>query len=370
MTSSQAPRRVALIVSSLRSGGVERMRLTLARGFLARGMAVDLVVVDARGDLRPAVPAGVRLVDLGKAHMRSAWWSLVAYLRRERPDAVLTAQTHLNLVVLAACACIRSRPRVVVSEHIDLSAVLAQDASWKIRLYPLGVRLMYPLADSVVAVSGATARGFARATGFPESRVGVIYNPVITPDLPSLAAAPAEHAWFADPTVPVILSVGRLTKQKDYGTLLRAFAQVRRTRRARLVILGDGSERAHLERLAAELGISDDVALPGFTPNPFASMARARVFVVSSRWEGCPNVLVEAMGCGTPVVSTDCPSGPHEVLERGVHGPLTPVGDADAMAAAIAAALEHPVAPEQLVRRAQHFSEERAVEAYLQLLLP
>ena len=365
-----AGRHVALAFSSLQGGGIQRVMLTLAGGFLERGVRVDLLIVDPRGDLRAAVPPAARVVDLGGRGSARALPGLVRYLRAARPDAILASQTHLNLVTLLARALARVPTRVVASEHVALDAVLANGATWKERAFPVGARLGYPHADAVVAVSHDTAERFSAATGVARDGMSVIYNPVVTPDLFVQARADVDHPWFASEEPPVILSAGRLTRQKDHATLLRAFARLRQTLPARLVILGEGEERAALEQLADHLGVRAHVQMPGFVANPFAFMARARLFALSSRWEGCPNVLIEAMACGVPVVSTDCPSGTAEVLRGGAFGRLVPVGDVEALSAAMLQALRERTEPAPRVDWARTFSAERAVSHYLEVLLP
>jgi glycosyltransferase involved in cell wall biosynthesis len=290
-------------------------------------------------------------------------------MRRERPVAVLASQTHLNILTLVARAIGGVGSRVVVSEHVALDAVLRHAATWKERLFPIGARLCYTRAHALVVVCHATAARFCDTTGLPSSLATVIYNPVVTPELLALASEPVDHPWLSDSDMPVVLSAGRLTPQKDHATLLRAFALVRQATPARLLILGEGGERRNLEALIDELGIRCDVQLPGFALNPFAYMSRARLFVLSSRWEGFANVLVEALACGVPVVSTDCPSGPAEILQDGAIGRLVAVADAPALAAAMLQTLRCPPDPDVLRRRAGEFSRDRAVERYLGVML-
>lgn len=361
--------RVALAFSSLRVGGIQRVMLALATGFLAKGLRVDLLVVDAAGELQPAVPDGARVINLEARRSRNALPRLVGYLRRERPRAMLASQTPLNVLTIAARMLAGGRTRIVASEHVDLGAVLRHAGTWKERLFPLAARLCYQRADGLVVVSHATAARFAETTGLPLSLMTVIHNPVVTPDLLAQASLPVDHPWFAAGEPPVVLSAGRLTRQKDHETLLRAFALVRQKVPARLLILGEGEERANLDASIDRLGIRSDAALHGFAPNPFAYMARARLFVLSSRWEGFGNVLVETMACGTPVVSTDCPSGPAEILQGGSFGPLATVGDPRSLADAMLRALGCPPAPAILRRRAMEFSSERAVGRYLDIML-
>ena len=363
-------RHVALAFSSLHGGGIQRVMLTLASGLLDRGVRVDLLIVDPRGPLRTSVPAAARVVDLGGRGSAWALPGLVRYLRAARPDAVLASQTHLNLIVLLARAVAGVSTRAVASEHVALDAVLADGATWKERTFPVGARVGYPRADAVVAVSHDTAERFCAVTGLARSLITVIYNPVVTPDLLVQARAHVDHPWFAAGAPPVIVAAGRLTHQKDHATLLRAFARVRKELDVRLVILGEGDQRAALERLADRLGVRAQVQLPGFVTNPFAFMARARLFALSSRWEGCPNVLAEALACGVPIVSTDCPGGTAEVLQDGACGRLVAVGDDEALAKAMLLTLRGTADRSPGMERARMFSAEHAVSRYLEVLLP
>ncbi len=226
------------------------------------------------------------------------------------------------------------------------------------------------MADAIVAVSEGVADELARHTGLPRKQIVVIHNAVVSDAVLAKAAEPVPHPWFAPGQPPVILGVGRLTEQKDFPTLIRAFARVRSERASRLVIVGDGKPeaRAALLRLASALGCADDLSLPGFTHNPFCYMANAGVFVLSSLHEGLPGVLIQALACGAPVVSTDCPSGPREILEAGRYGQLVDTGDDTAMAGAILAALRHGGDRAPRVARGRQFSVDRAVDRYLGLI--
>lgn len=222
-----------------------------------------------------------------------------------------------------------------------------------------------------MTVSNGVAQDLARRADLPQNRIVTIYNPVVNQEIFELKTRqPVDHPWYAPGEPPLVLSVGRLNLSKDYSTLLKAFANLRSKRPARLMILGEGELRTELECLADTLGIAGDVALPGWTSNPFAHMARASLFVLSSAFEGLPTVLVEALACGCPVVSTDCPSGPAEILDGGRYGRLSPVGDAAALADAMAATLDSPLPPDVLRKRADVFSVDAAIDRYLQLIAP
>ncbi len=387
---------LALLLRSLNGGGIERMTLNLARAFTQRGYRVDLVVGRPRGALAAQVPEGVRLVGLhpslraaaaralaGAGAWRSAWPllpgpcplmlrrlpALVRYLRRARPHAVLAAGTQSNLAALWARAAAGAGTRIVVSERNTMSLVVRGSRRGFRRRYPLLAAHSYPRADAVVAVSGGVADDLAAAAGLPRERIRVIHNPVLSPErMPAGAGSPARAAPESGEP-PLILGVGRLHRQKDFPTLLRAFARVRAARPARLVILGDGPLRASLHALARRLGVADHLSMPGFVDDPMPWMAAASVFVLSSAWEGFGNVLCEALACGCPVVSTDCPSGPAEILDGGAYGTLVPVGDAAAMAHAILATLETAPDRARLRRRAALFSVDAAAERYLDALL-
>lgn len=333
--------RVALFYGFLGGGGIERVILNLAGSLSKQGLKVDLVLGNAGGPHMWLVPPEVRIVDLKAPRLFMSLPSLVSYLQREKPVSLLSAGHYCNEVAILAKGLSGVSTRVVVSEHNHLSQVTQHTAQLKERLSPFSARHLYPWADGIVAVSQGVAKDLASMTAIPLERIQVIYNPVISPKLLESAKESVEHPWFALGEPPVILGVGKLEKQKDFPNLIRAFAQVRRVRQARLVILGWGPQpgRSQIENLVEELGLKDDVDMPGHVKNPFAYMSRASVFVLSSAWEGLPTVLIEAMAVGVPVVSTDCESGPSEILDNGKYGSLTPVGDSNALAEAILSTL-------------------------------
>ncbi|HEX8374262.1 MAG TPA: glycosyltransferase, partial [Geminicoccaceae bacterium] len=302
---------------------------------------------------------------------------LVRVVRSLRPDGILAAAPPSNLMaVWARRLAGPPAARVVVSQRNQTSDAGRATGPGHGRYPPALLRRAYQQADAITAVSDGAADDLAAATGIPRRRIATVHNPVVGPDLAARAAEPLDHPWFAPGAPPVVLGVGRLHPQKDFPTLIRAFARIRALRPARLLVLGApdpardrAGYAAGLGELAAGLGVAGDVAFPGFAPNPLAYMARSAVFVLSSRHEGLPGVLIQAMACGCPVVSTDCPSGPAEILEGGRHGPLVPVGDDAEMARCILQALDGPPARAALRARAALFSVERAVDRYLGLLL-
>jgi len=343
--------------------------LNLAEGLLQTGLRVDLVIVQAEGELRPEIPSAARVVDLNKRRALFALKSLIAYLRCEKPVALLASQPHLNALAIIARRLAQANTRLVISEHVAFEDAAKNSKSLIDRQSALLGRAFYKHTDEIVAVSQGVKDQLVRATHVDPQKVHVIYNPILSASFAQKIKQDAQHRWFGE-NIPLIISAGRLTVQKDFATLLRAFAILRNMQAAHLIILGEGEQRSELLTLAHELKIEEHIDLPGFTQNPFGFMRRAQLFVLSSRWEGFGNVLVEALACGLPVVATDCPSGPAEILEHGKYGALTPLGDAPALAAAILQTLKQHPSTETLKRRAQDFSNETIVPQYLKTLLP
>jgi glycosyltransferase involved in cell wall biosynthesis len=361
---------VALFFAA-KGGGVQRGRVTIANALTERGLEVACVLPEATGPFLERLAPEVALVDLGTRQPLSLVLKLARWLRHARPAALIASQQHAIVAALWARRLSGVHVPVTAIQHNTLSELCRQSRRRSVRwLLPRAARLFFPWADQVCAVSHGVALDLAEVTGIPRREIRVLYNPTVTPELVARAKLPSGHPWLDAPDRPVVLGAGTLSAIKDFATLVRAFARVRRTRAARLVILGEGEERPRLEGLAGELGIAADVDLPGFAPNPYAFMARADLFAVSSRVEGMPNTIIEALACSCPVVSTDCPSGPAEILQDGRYGALVPPGDDAALAQAISATLQAAPERDALRARAADFSVERAVAGYLQLLAP
>lgn len=360
--------RVAVFLPSLRGGGAERAALTVVNELAARGFAVDLLLASATGAYRDRVASAVRVIDLGARRVGAALPRLVSYLRRERPRVALATLTHANLVLLAARRLAGTETRVVVREGNTVSAAAAASRRLRERLIPAGVRRLYPRADLVLANSEGVAADLVEGLGVPAARVQVLPNPVEVTRLRQAAAEPAAIPLPGPCGPPLVVAAGRLVPQKGFGTLIRAFGRLRQRLPARLAILGEGAERPALEALVREQGLEADVHLPGFLANPHPVVAAGAIFVLSSTWEGLPNVLIEALALGVPVVATDCPSGPREILDGGRFGRLVPVGDEEALASAMEAALAAPPDREALRRRAEVYDVERVMPRLLAAL--
>lgn len=392
---------MALHLRDLEGGGIQQVMLRLVKSLIERGWGVDLVLNRFEGELKEEIPEGVRVVVLQTdALVRGRWlalriallsgslsagWLLSAkrkdisclpglteYLQSRRPLALFAASPISNALAVWAKQLANVPTRVLVSEHSPAS-VRWGNKKWSKRITLS--RLMgvtYPRADAIVAVSRGVGDDLATLTGLARERITTIYNPVVTPEISERSRERAPHPWLeAIEETPVIVAAGRLgASEKNLPLLLRAFSGVRGARNARLVVFGEGDARARLESLAHELGIALDVDFPGFIANPYAAFARASVFVLSSDYEGLGNVLIEALACGCPVVSTDCPSGPREILDGGRYGTLVPVGNVEELATAILRTLDAPLSADELRQRARGFSVDRATDNYLSVIVP
>lgn len=361
-------RRYAVFVPSLAGGGAQKVMVALVNEWAERGHTVDLVLGIAEGPFLPEVSSAVRIVDLKSARVLKSLPGLVRYLNRERPHAMLSAMSHTNVVALIARKIAYHRFRLVISERNSLHGADYLSSSLHQRVVRWLMPRLYRDADAITVVAEAMKAELATAIRLDPNAIIAIPNPAPGQDtLRMLAARPAGHSWLEARSCPVILGIGRLTDQKDFATLIDAFVLIRATQPAKLILLGEGEERSALERKIADAGLTEHVSLLGFVDNPYAFLSRSDVFVLSSRWEGFPNVLVQAMACGTPVVSTDCPTGPREILEDGRWGALVPVGEAAAMAAAILETLNASHRPD-VARRAGDYALESIACTYLSVL--
>ncbi|MCG5534582.1 glycosyltransferase [Ectothiorhodospira mobilis] len=358
---------ICFFIPSFGDGGVERMLVNTARGMASLGARVDFIVKQTNAPYLEQLPENVRLIELGDGSQRSITRRFREYLQTHRPDAVISAKGRDNSIAIAAKKVAPTetrfylRPGTAVSARLDNRRINPLRRWWKLR----GIRRLYAQADRIIAVSEGVAEDIARSVRIPRSEITVIRNPNITPEFFQMGAEPPEHPWFKNSSIPVIAGMGGLRRQKDFPTLLRAFTKLRTHRPARLVIFGEGRQHERLESLARELGIAEDVDLPGFTRNPYSHLSRSAMFVLSSLWEGSPNVLTEAMALGTPVVATDCHSGPREILDGGRLGKLVPVGDPESLARAMQETLDRPRPAADLKAATEEYTMEKSAGRYL-----
>ena len=360
-------RRIALFVSSFEAGGVQRVMINLANELTIQGYFVDMVAVTNKGPLVKTIETGVSIKNLNSTRVLFAIKKLIGYFKSEQPNVFISGQTHLNAVSVIAHKIAGSNSKLIVVEHNHMSSVSKRGKSWVDKLRPFWAKMFYRFASQVVTVSEDVANDLSVLTGIDRGKIKVVYNPVLESRIFEQQHSPVSHPWFLDSAIPIALGVGRLSAQKDFSSLIRAIAKVNETRPVRLVILGEGEEREKLDALVLELALDQLVSIPGYVENPFAYMQKADLFVLSSAWEGLPSVLIEAMACGTSVLSTDCPAGPREILEDGKYGNLVPVGDVDALAAGILMSLANPREPSELIMRARNFLSSEATNDYIAL---
>nr|WP_275672687.1 glycosyltransferase [Thermomonas flagellata] len=362
---------IAIVLPNLRAGGAERVSIYLANAFISRGLRVDMVLMQAEGELQSLLDPRVRVVDLQCGRVRHLFRPLRRYLLDVHPSGLLANMWPLTAMAVAVASLLRLNTRIVAVEHNTWSVHgRGYRASHRVALRS-SMRKLMPYADALVGVSGGVARDLEDMAGLPVGRVHTIYNPVT--GLPAKQDDPNIDPVFARDWLhssgKKIIAVGTLKAQKRFDRLLHAFARLPREDVV-LLIVGEGTERQALESLASDLGVRPRVFMPGFTRDPAVYLRQADLFVLSSDYEGLPTVLIEALEAGTPVVSTDCPSGPREILDDGKYGTLVPVADVDALARAMEEALSRKHDRDALRRRAQDFSVDKAADAYLDLLLP
>ena len=361
-------KRIAFILASLDGGGVERVTLNLAEEFTNRGYEVDLLVADAKGEYKDLVPAGVNLIDFHKPRLLSCIPDIKKYLIEKNPDAFLSGKDYINLTVIMAKLLARSQTNLIVSTHTNISRQLEVLDSRSFKIIARLVKYFYRFANHIVGVSKGVAEDLHHLTGINQSKIHVVYNPVVTEELLAKAQQEVDHPWFKE-DIPVAVAVGRFDKAKDYPTMLKAMRALQNTRKVRLVIVGDGAEKEHLVSLVDQYKLNDVVDFVGFQSNPYPYMRKADLFVLSSAYEGFGIVVAEALAVGTPVVSTNCPSGPGEILEGGKYGTLVNVGDYIGLSRAMDATINNPLPKEKLLERSLFFTIENSADSYEKLIL-
>ncbi len=344
--------------------------LNIAQGLAKQNdIQVDLLLVKAEGPYMDQVGDDIRIVDLNCSRIVKSLPAVIKYLKTEKPDSVLSALDTTNLIMIWAKLLAGSSARVVVSVHCNFSSALKGAKHARSKVLPYLVGRYYKKADAIVAVSNGVAADLEVSTGIDRNTVEVLVNPVITAEVDNKKLETPTHRWFGGANAPtVILGIGRLTYQKNFHLLLNAFSQVLKKTDAKLLILGSGDQEAELKELSNKLEITEHVDFAGFVANPYAYLSNARLFVLSSRYEGLPTVLIEALHCGAEVISTDCPSGPHEILKGGELGTLVPVEDSAALELAIINVLSRPkltISSDEL----DQYRHDVVVQSYRKILL-
>lgn len=359
------PKRIALFLNNLEVGGIEKVSIELAKGFLAQGHHVDFVLVQEKGRLLSQIPQNARVIKLKSLKAYWALGRLIHYLNQPDAPYALISTTELTGIVAIIAQKITRRNCLIVP-IVTTTISFHKRSFLKKTLEKLLVSKLYSHAHKVVVVSQAATKNFIKYTNFSEEKVETIYTPIINKDFYNALNASVNHPFF-EQTQPIILSVGRLNVAKDFQTLIEAFYLLRKKMEAKLLILGEGEERKKLEDLICRLELTSDVSMPGFVISPYPYMKKANLFVMSSLWEGLPGVLIEAMACNTPVVSTNCQSGPYEILKGGEYGHLVPVKNPKALSNAMVTSLkgDFRIPPSSWL---EQFHVDVITKAYLDLL--
>jgi glycosyltransferase involved in cell wall biosynthesis len=360
---------LTIVVSFSGNGGVEKMMVNLINQLACDpDLSIDLLLIRDSSDYLKLLSPEVNQIKLGTQHSVTSFIPITRYLLNHKPDAILVAKERAGKAVLLARFIARNKSPVALRLGTNLARAM-QGKSWITRFIRYrSIQFFYQYFTAIIAVSEGVARDTQKISGIPENKIHVIRNPVITNKLTTLSMVAPDHPWLMDKKYPVIIGIGRLTQQKGFDTLIRAFAEINKEIPSRLIILGDGNLKNELLALTHELGVPDKVDFPGFTDNPYAYLKTADLFILSSRWEGSPNALTEAMALGTQVVSTDCPSGPFEVLQGGNIAPLVPVDNVEALSRAAIEVLNKPVESKNIQNAVADYRPEIAAREYRRLL--
>jgi len=365
---------IAFFIPSLEGGGAEKNIINFFKNLNESEYNVSLILAEKQGDFLKFVPTWVKIFDL-KTKSRAyflIFLKLIEYFKNESPDILVSAFPHFNIICLIAKQVAKSKTKIIITEHINLSS-LSKNASSVFNSFisrfvlPFFVKSFYPKSDAIICVSNGVAEDLLKIAK-ENLEITVINNPIDIEEIEVLAKEPVDNKWFLEKEIPVLTMAGRLNKQKDYPTAFQALKLINKKRKVRLVVLGKGPEEQKLKELALNLGLSDKVLFLGFQNNPYKYISKSSIFVLSSVAEGFGNVLVEAMACGVPVISTDCPFGPNEIIENNENGILVSVGDSVAIANTVLKILDEEVFKNKLIiegkTRAKYFSAKTSVEKY------
>ncbi len=365
---AKGPHKIAFFLATSGHSGVDRAMQNLIPAIIRRGYPVDLLHVRKHGPNIKESHPGLNIIDLGAKHVYSSFAALLKYLKTKKPYVMLTDKDRVNRTAIFARAMAHVSTRLVLSSGTTISIDLATRGVFERWLQRTSMGKLYPLADNVIVTSKGVADDMAEYTGLSRKLIEVVPSPVVHKDLFIKELPVPDHRWYKDISIPIILGVGELCMRKDFETLLRAFAKIRSQRQCRLIILGKGNKRDELYAIAKDLNVRNDFDMPGFVSSPYSYMAHASVLGFTSRWEGLGFVIIEALATGTPAVTTDCPSGPREILDNGKYGSLVPVGDVDKFADALLETLDNPLPKRHLQNAALPYEIENSTSAYLRAM--
>jgi glycosyltransferase involved in cell wall biosynthesis len=362
--------KITIVLPNLHGGGAERLHVNLANNWISKGFNVEFILLRKEGELLKMLEDKVTVIGLNVDRIRSVVFPLAENLRKSRPDVVLVAMWPLTSAGVLGWLISGRIGKLFLSDHENLSASYVAQGRVNPSFLKTLIRFSYPLASGIIAVSRGVKKDLCELGNFSNDLVRVIYNPAAIGVSSKKESIRIQERLWGGAFNHRILSVGTLKPQKDHENLIKAFALIETKLNAKLIILGEGSLRQKLEALILKLGLKDKVSMIGFVIDPYPWFRSADLFVLSSRWEGFGNVIVEALECGVPVVSTDCPSGPAEILENGRYGKLVPIQDPISLASAMETSLNRIHDREVLMKRAKDFSIEKISDEYLNYIFP
>lgn len=358
--------KICFYPGALNLGGVGRLTINLASEMMQQGYQIDLFLTMYQGNYLKDIPKEVKVIK-GKGGALKSMVTFANYIRDDKPDVIISSRDYLNLINILVTKLVRAKTKVIASVHVDYSGMPKQRQSYRIKALNFILKKLYPKADRIVAVSNGVAKDFSLRYNYPLDKIEVIYNPTYLEEN-YLIERKMKYETFFHTELPIVIGVGRLNDQKNFSLLIEAFEVVSKQIESKLIILGEGSNRPKLEKIIADKKLINNVFLPGFVPNPIDYIKKSNVFVMSSSWEGFGNVIIEAMGTGISVVTTDCPSGPAEILNNSKYGKLVPMNNKKEMANAIIEMIKNPLDPELVKTRAKNFSVSTIVDQYLNLI--
>lgn len=362
------PEKITFFLASLEGGGIQKATMRLIQEFIKKNIQVELVAVNAKGRIRNEIPEGCSVIDLKCSKTRYAFFRLIRYLFSEKPLIAISSQTHLNVLIIVARLLTGYPKHLIVREHITFNTEIATDKKIQERVRPWMIRSFYPFASRFVTVSADSARSIHKYAEY-KKEIRVIQNGLNINSIHSMSNRPSMHPWLSDhKNIKTIVGMGRLSPQKNFFDLLRAFSLLENKQDYRLVILGEGLELEKLKKASADLYIQDCVDFPGFVENPYPILARADVFVLSSKWEGFANVIIEALACGVPIVATNCPGGPSDILTDKPFARIVPISDPSAMSNAIEEMLTIQKNKEEIIEHARTYDIQEIAQQYIDLI--
>lgn len=359
-------KKIAFILASFNVGGVEKNTLRLAKAMLDKGYEVDLLVIRNEGIYKSNVDSRINVICLNKNSALRSIRSIAKYLKHTQPAALISAKDYINLVVLISKLLVNVGTKIIISVRTNLTTELKHMTLLNRVIMTVMIKLLYPFADYIVTVSKGVAKDLRKILKIKNENIKVIYNPIVDNEITEKLNQKLDVSKYGNSKI--VVSVGRLEVQKDYPTLIKAFKFVLNEVNSFLLILGEGKEREKIENLIEKLGLNDNVELIGNTDNPYMYMAASDLLVLSSKWEGFGNVIAEALAVGTPVVSTDCPSGPSEILDGGEYGILVPTENPEELAKGILNAFKKDWDKNELIQRSKEFTVEKAAQKYSDLI--